>query len=369
MFQRTLNFDLRGFQIQTPLFMPCGTKGTVKGLTPEELNDIGCQIILGNTYHLYMRPGQEIMKKVGGLHKFMNWERPILTDSGGFQVFSLGSGNKEENNVKIKDDGVEFKSHLDGSKHIFTPEKVIEIQRDIGSNIMMPLDVCTSAKTPYEESKKMMALTFKWWEQAWIHYNKVCDTNKQWLFPIIQGALHEDQRKEATKFAMQFPVKGFAIGSIGNGGESKEEMYKQAQWVVETLGDDPRPRYVMGIGMPEDLLEFVERGIDMFDCVIPTRLGRHGVAFTSTGMKNMKNAEFKEDLSPMDTDEWIYEPLKKYSKAYIRHLIVENEMLASRILSLNNIHFLNKLMEKTRIAISENRFREFKKEFLGGYLK
>lgn len=373
--------------IKTPVFMPCGTLGTVKTTTPDELKDLGVNVLLGNTYHLYLRPGDKEIAKLGGLHEFMKWDRPILTDSGGYQVFSLAkakslgltSGKNPEvrprdaSLVKITENGVEFRSHLDGSKHFFTPEKVIDIQRNLGSDIMMVLDECT----PYPATKKYateaMERTHNWAEKA-VKYklnqelrikNKA---KKQLLFGIIQGSTFEDLRIRSARFISSLPFDGIAIGGVAVG-ESKGEMYKVLDWVMPVIvgAGSPRPIYLMGVGTPEDLLEGVERGVDMFDCVLPTRLARHATVwiYEKTGGKfNLLNAKFKNDKNPIMKDCQCYACRNGFSRAYIHHLLKENEVLGIRLTTLHNLHFLLDLMRQIRENIDKGTFLKFKKAFL-----
>ena len=351
--------------IETPVFMPVGTAGTVKAITPEELTDAGAQIILGNTYHLYLRPNMETLKKAGGLHKFMNWKGPILTDSGGYQVFSLSQGDK--NLVKILDNGVEFRSYKDGSKHMFTPEKVVDFQLAIGSDIMMPLDFCPSAEASYDEIEKAVEITSNWFNDAWKHYSELPTekTANHALFAIVQGGTHADLREKSFKSLSQYPVAGFSIGGVANAGESKE---KQAAALAATLPLLPtdKPRYLMGVGEPEDLLYGIEQGVDMFDCVTPTRLGRHGCVWTKTGKLNLHNANLKDDFGPLDGDCDCY-ACTNFSRAYVAHLIREGEILGVRLTTIHNIRFLINLVSGARKAIEEGNFTEYKNEFLGKY--
>lgn len=350
-------------KIETPVFMPVGTAGTVKAMTPEELISDGAEIILGNTYHLYLRPGMEILEKAGDLHKFMNWNGPILTDSGGYQVFSLSQG--ENSLVKIKDDGVEFRSYKDGSKHMFTPEKVIDFQRTIGSDIMMPLDFCPSAEATYQEIEKAVDITSKWFALAWKHYEEQKNDN-QALFAIVQGGTHPDLRQKSFLALSQWPVAGFSIGGVANAGESKEKQAAALEATLPLLPAD-KPRYLMGVGEPEDLLYGIEQGVDMFDCVTPTRLGRHGTVWTPTGKLNLHNADLKDDFSPLDDTCDCY-ACKNYTRAYIAHLIRENEILGVRLTTIHNIRFLINLVDNARKAIEKGTFADYKKSFLSRYV-
>ena len=349
-------------EIETPVFMPVGTAGTVKAMTPEELIEGGTEIILGNTYHLYLRPGMEILEKAGGLHKFMNWNGPILTDSGGYQVFSLSQG--ENSLVKILDNGVEFRSYKDGSKHMFTPEKVIDFQRIIGSDIMMPLDFCPSAEATHDEIERAVDITSKWFAQAWKHYSKR-KNNDQALFAIVQGGTYADLRKKSFLALSQWPAHGFSIGGVANAGESKEKQEAALNATLPLLPID-KPRYLMGVGEPEDLLYGIEQGVDMFDCVTPTRLGRHGTIWTPTGKLNLHNAELKDDFAPLDDTCDCY-TCKNYSRAYVAHLIRENEILGVRLTTMHNIRFLINLVKGARKAILEGDFEAYKSNFLKSY--
>ncbi|MBE3592458.1 MAG: tRNA guanosine(34) transglycosylase Tgt [Thermoanaerobacter sp.] len=343
--------------IETPVFMPVGTQATVKSMTPEELKEIGATIILSNTYHLYLRPGHKIIEKAGGLHKFMNWDRAILTDSGGFQVFSLNSLRK------ITEDGVEFRSHIDGSRHFFTPEKVIEIQNALGSDIMMSFDECAPYPADYDYVKKSMELTIKWAERGKrAHKN----TEKQALFGIVQGGTYEDLRKECARILVDMDFPGYSIGGLSVG-EPKNVMYEIIDLTTEYLPED-KPRYLMGVGSPDDLIEGVIRGVDMFDCVLPTRIARNGTVFTSKGKLIVRDAPYAEDFSPLDEECDCY-TCRNYSRAYIRHLFKANEILAARLATLHNLYFLIKLMGKIREAIRQDRLLEFKKSFLKKYYR
>lgn len=346
--------------IETPIFMPVGTKATVKTMTPEELKDLGAQIILGNTYHLYLRPGDELIKKAGGLHKFMNWDRPILTDSGGFQVFSLGKINT------ITEEGVEFKSHIDGSRQFITPEKSIEIQQNLGSDIMMAFDECVFAHAEEKYVENSLEMTLRWLDRCIkTHTNK-----NQALFAIVQGGLFKHLRKKSAEETIKRDefIDGYAIGGLSVG-ETKEEMIDILRYTTPLLPEN-KPRYNMGVGSPDYLFESVEAGIDMADCVLPTRIARNGAAMTSEGQLNIKNAKYKEDFTSLDHECDCY-TCKNYTRAYIRHLNNVNEVLAARLITYHNLYFLTHLMEKIRDSIREDRFLEFKNEFYKkyGYLK
>ena len=340
--------------IETPVFMPVGTQGTVKSLSVEELKDINTQILLSNTYHLYLRPGEEIVKNAGGLHKFMNWDRPILTDSGGFQVFSLSDMRK------ITDDGVEFRSHLSGAKHYITPEKDMQIQNDIGSDIIMAFDECTTYGTSYKDSKKAMERTAYWLDRCYKYHNNP----KQALFPIVQGNFYADLRLESLNKTLPYVKHGIAIGGLSVG-EPKDKMYEMLDVLKDKLPEDV-PHYLMGVGSPDCILEGVIRNIDMFDCVLPTRIARNGTAMTSLGKVVIRNAKYKADYSTLDPECDCY-TCKNYTKAYLRHLINADEILGARLLSLHNIRFLTHLMEQIKQAIREDRLLDFKDEFFKKY--
>ena len=340
--------------IQTPVFMPVGTQATVKSMTPEELKEVNAQIILSNTYHLFLRPGNEIVKKAGGLHKFMNWDRPILTDCGGFQVFSLSDLRK------VTDDGVEFRSHLSGEKHFITPEKDMQIQEDLGADIIMAFDECTTYGTDYNKSKKAMERTLDWLDRCYKYHKD----EKQALFPIVQGNFYKDLRLESLERTKPYVKHGIAIGGLSVG-EPKELMYEMLDTLNPHLPKDV-PTYLMGVGSPDCILEGVIRGVDMFDCVLPTRVARNGTAFTSKGKVVVRNGEYKEDFTPLD-DECDCYCCKNYTKAYIRHLVNAGEILGARLLSIHNIRFLTHLMEQIKQAIREDRLLDFKDEFLKKY--
>ncbi|MER0284882.1 tRNA guanosine(34) transglycosylase Tgt [Clostridioides difficile] len=341
--------------IETPIFMPVGTQATVKSMTPEELKEIGSQIILSNTYHLYMRPGHELIKRAGGLHKFMNWDKPILTDSGGFQVFSLGPLRK------IKEEGVEFRSHLDGSKHFLTPEKAMEIQNALGSDIMMAFDECAPYPADREYVKNSLERTTRWLKRCKDAHN---NTDKQALFGIIQGGMYKDLREQSAKEITSIDLPGYAIGGLSVG-EPKPLMYDVLEHTTPFMPKD-KPRYLMGVGSPDDLVEGVIRGVDMFDCVLPTRIARNGTAMTSQGKVVVRNATYAEDFTPLDPECDCY-ACKNYSRAYIRHLIKANEILGARLITTHNLHFLLNLMKQIRQAIMEDRLLDFKNEFFAKY--
>lgn len=344
--------------IHTPVFMPVGTAGTVKGILQRDLEeDIDAKIILGNTYHLYLRPGTNVIKEAGGLHRFISWERPILTDSGGYQVFSL-SGNR-----KLTDEGAVFKSHIDGSKHIFTPENTLDIQRILGSDIMMVLDECAPFPCDLSYARKSVALTHRWLDRAVEYYrnSEPLWGKKQILFPIVQGGVFDDLRKESAEKVASAGLEGNAIGGLSVG-EPAEEMYRVIEIVNGILPED-KPRYLMGVGTPVNLLEAVERGIDMFDCVMPTRNGRNGMLFTSQGIINIKNRQWMNDFSPIDPEGPSQVSLR-YSKAYLRHLIISGEILGSQISSIHNLSFYLKLMGDARDRINEGNFKPWKESMV-----
>lgn len=341
--------------IETPIFMPVGTQATVKAMTPEELKDIGSQIILSNTYHLYMRPGHDLIERAGGLHKFMNWDKPILTDSGGFQVFSLGPLRK------IKEEGVEFRSHLDGSKHFLSPEKATEIQNALGSDIIMAFDECAPYPADRQYVKNSLERTTRWLERCKAAHKY---PERQALFGIVQGGMYKDLREQSTREITAIDLPGYAIGGLSVG-EPKEMMYEVLDYTVPLLPED-KPRYLMGVGSPDDLLEGVLRGIDMFDCVLPTRIARNGTAMTSQGKVVVRNASYAEDFTSLDPECDCY-TCRNYTKAYLRHLIKCNEILGARLLTIHNLHFLLKLMENVRGAIKEDRLLDYKKDFFEKY--
>ncbi len=340
----------------TPMFMPVGTRGTVKGLSPEELKAAGTGIVLANTYHLWLRPGEDIVEKCGGLHRFMNYDGPILTDSGGFQVFSLAK-NKEKD---ITEEGVHFKSHIDGSNLLLTPEKSIEIQNKLDSDIAMSFDECPPYPVTYDYMKKSVERTLRWAARG----KKVHSNPNQSLFGIVQGGEFEDLREYSCKETVKMDFDGYSIGGTSVG-EDKPTMYSMIDYGIKYLPED-KVRYLMGVGDPIDIIEGVIRGIDIFDCVLPTRIARHGQAFTRTGKINFNNAQYKEDLSPIEEGCDCY-ACKHYSKAYIRHLITTDEMFGGRLLSIHNIRFLIKLTEELREAIKENRLLEYRDEFIKKY--
>lgn len=344
-------------EIKTPVFMPVGTQATVKAMTKEELKEINSQIILGNTYHLYLRPGDKLVNDFGGLHGFMNWDRPILTDSGGFQVFSLGDLRD------IKEEGVNFRSHIDGSKHFLSPEKSIEIQNNLGSDIMMVLDECPPGLSSREYLIPSIERTTRWAKRC-IVANRNKET--QGLFAIVQGGIYEDLRDKSFNelFEMDDDFSGYALGGLAVG-EPREDMYRILEYITPKLPED-KPRYLMGVGEPVDMLEAVEDGIDMMDCVQPTRLGRHGTVFTKYGRLVIKNSSYSRDDRPLDEDCDCY-VCKNYTRAYIRHLFKTGEILGQRLATYHNLHFLLKLMDNARNAILDEKFQEYKEEFLKNY--
>lgn len=339
---------------ETPMFMPVGTQATVKTLDTRELKEINSGVILSNTYHLWLRPGEDIVNKASGLHKFMNYDGPILTDSGGFQVFSLARPKD------IVEEGVHFKSHLNGDKLFLTPEKSIEIQNKLDSDIAMSFDECIPYPATYDYAKRSTERTIRWA----IRGKKVHQNPNQSLFGIVQGGEYKDLREYSAKETVKIGFDGYSIGGTSVG-EDKDTMYQMIEDGIRYLPID-KPRYLMGVGEPIDILEGVDRGIDMFDCVLPTRLARHGHAFTRDGKINLKNAKYKEDFTTLDNT-CDCETCKNYTKAYLRHLIVANETLGQRLLSIHNLRFLIKLTEEIRVSIKEDRFREYKDNFISRY--
>ena len=340
--------------VETPAFMPVGTQGTVKAVNPEFLGkDIKAQIVLSNTYHLYLRPGTEVLEKAGGLHNFMNWQKPILTDSGGYQVYSLSSLRK------LKEDGVEFRSHLDGSSHFFSPGKVIQIQRSIGSDIMMVLDECTPYPCDIEYAEKSTDLTSKWagLNKEAFEKTKPLYGHKQFLFGIIQGSVYKNLREKSAADLRKLDFDGYAIGGLAVG-EPAEEMYSITDFTTDLMPED-KPRYLMGVGRPENILESIERGIDMFDCVMPTRNARHSVLFTSEGVLTLTNSQFRDDFEKLDVNCDCY-TCKNYSRAYLRHLFNAGELLALELASIHNLHFYISLMSEARKRILDGSFKEWK---------
>lgn len=344
--------------IQTPIFMPVGTAGTVKAVHQHELRDsIKTDIILGNTYHLYLRPGLDIIQRAGGLHKFINWEKPILTDSGGFQVYSLSDVRK------IKEEGVTFQSHIDGSRHLFTPEKVMDIQRIIGADIIMAFDECTPYPCDYEYARRSMHMTHRWLKRCCTRFDETEGLYgyEQTLFPIVQGSVYKDLRLKSAETIASFEREGNAIGGLSVG-EPAEEMYSMTEVVCSVLPWE-KPRYLMGVGTPVNLLENIALGIDMFDCVMPTRNARNGMLFTKDGIINIKNKKWEDDFSPIDKDSDLITD-QVYSKAYLRHLIRSKEILGAQIASLHNLHFYLWLMREARAQIIDGTFYDWKNKMV-----
>ncbi|MFA7074424.1 MAG: tRNA guanosine(34) transglycosylase Tgt [Endomicrobiaceae bacterium] len=344
--------------IDTPVFMPVGTQGSVKSISTEQIKDTKAQIILANSYHIYLRPGLEIIKKAGGIQKFNSWNGPMLTDSGGFQIFSLNGFRK------INSEGVEFRSHIDGSKHFLSPEISMRIQKVIGADVIMCFDECTPYPATFEYAKNSMLLSLEWAKRCKDEFYNDDSKESQALFGIIQGSVFKDLRKESALRMCDIDFTGYAIGGVSVG-ESKEEMMEVVE-ATEPYIPENKARYLMGVGMPEDIWNAVERGIDMFDCVIPTRNGRNGQAFTSRGKINIKNGEYKEKFEPLDP-ECDCQACKGYTKAYLNHLFRSQEILALTLLSLHNIHFMIKLTGKIKKALETDTFLEAKKEFFAKY--
>ncbi|MDP2929538.1 MAG: tRNA guanosine(34) transglycosylase Tgt [Candidatus Omnitrophota bacterium] len=354
-------------EINTPIFMPVGTQGTVKAISNNELLECGAEIILGNAYHLNLRPGLDIIKKAGGLHKFMGWNRPILTDSGGYQVFSLAKLRK------LNGDGVEFSSHIDGSKHFITPEKAIEIQEVLGSDIMMTFDECVHYPAARDYVEQSLDLTTKWAKRAKEYFDrpKTIDHRpqtyeRQLLFGIVQGSTYLDLRKRAVERLLEIGFDGYAIGGVSVG-EGVDLIHEVSSYTASLLPED-KARYLMGLGTPPDILEAISNGIDMFDCVVPTRNGRNGQAFTWDGELQLRNSTYREDFTPID-ENCACMACRNHTRAYIRHLFNVEEILGLRLVSLHNIHFYVKLLEKSRQAIKDDCFKNFKKEFVNNYKK
>ena len=338
--------------VLTPVFMPVGTQATVKSLSSEELKEIGAQIILCNTYHLYLRPGYKVIKKVGGLHKFMNWEKSILTDSGGYQLFSISSLQK------AREEGVSFRSHIDGSLHFLTPEQVVEIQLILGSDIVMVLDQCTGYPITYEKAKVALDRTINWAERSKKYWG---EKREEGLFGIVQGSIFPDLRKRSAEELAEMDFDGYALGglSVGEPYSLRREILNCAD---EYLPSD-KPRYLMGVGTPEEILDCIYLGIDMFDCALPTRIARNGTVFTSQGKITLRNATYKEDPNPIDSECQCY-TCKNYSRAYLRHLLLAKEILGARLTTYHNLYFLARLVDKAREAIAEDKFKYFKKNFI-----
>ena len=346
--------------IQTPIFMPVGTAATVKSLMPDTVKELGAQILLCNTYHLYLRPGQEIVKAAGGLHEFMHWDKPILTDSGGFQVFSL-SGMR-----KITDEGVCFRSHIDGSKHLFTPEKVMDIQHDLGSDVIMAFDECSEPGYTYKKAELAMYRTLDWLKKCYEHHNADDSHSHQMLFPIIQGNFYEDLRIKSAIETVPFAKCGIAVGGLSVGEPS--DVYVKMLDVLQPYYPKNMPRYLMGVGTPDYIFEGVLRGIDMFDCVLPTRIARNGTALTSKGKVVVRNGKYKDDFTTLDEECGCY-CCRNFTKAYLRHLVNCGEILGAELLSIHNITFLLNLAKNIRQAILDDNLLEFKKDFYDKYYK
>ncbi|MCF8363586.1 MAG: tRNA guanosine(34) transglycosylase Tgt [Prolixibacteraceae bacterium] len=345
-------------EIETPIFMPVGTAGSVKGVHVKELKeDIKAQIILGNTYHLYLRPGMPVIEAAGGLHKFNGWDKPILTDSGGFQVFSLGDIRK------LSEEGVRFQSHIDGSYHLFSPENSMDIQRAIGADIIMAFDECTPGDADYDYAKKSLELTQRWLDRCYTQLDKTQPLygHEQSLFPIVQGCVYPDLRQMAAKQISSFNADGYAIGGLAVG-EKEEDMYAMIE-VVNAILPENKPRYLMGVGTPVNILESIDRGVDMFDCVMPTRNGRNGMLFTRKGIINIRNKRWESDFTPVDPDGTSYVD-HQYSRAYLRHLIISKEMLGAQIASIHNLAFYVWLTQEARRQIKNDTFKAWKEEMV-----
>lgn len=397
-YARAWKFHTAHGSFETPIFMPVGTKASVKGISKDDLEEMGAQIILNNTYHLYLRPGDEVVKSFGGVHKFQSYNNPILTDSGGFQVFSLGQGmrnnsplslpfpqrekgvkipsplgggqGRESSLVKITEDGVHFRSHVDGSKHYFTAENIMDIQSNLGADIIMAFDECAPGYSDEAYAKAAMERTHRWAERCVTRWKENETKRKnaglypQALFPIVQGVTYENLRRESAEFIGNLDTPGVAVGGLSVG-ESKEDMYRILDVMKETLPRE-KPHYLMGVGTPEDLVEGIARGMDMFDCVLPTRLGRHGVAFSTRGNIKIKNEQWKLSDEHLDS-ECDCKVCTTYSKGYLRHLIQENEILGMQLLSYHNLYFLIHICRQARTAILEQRFEDFRKDFRSKY--
>ena len=357
-------------KIETPVFMPVGTLANVKTVSPEEVRQTNTQIVLANTYHLYLRPGIKVILDAGGIHRFMNWDGPILTDSGGFQVFSLQKESDHKTLVNIRNDGVSFKSHLDGSKHSFTPERVIEMQRAIGADIIMCFDECAAGTSTKKYAAEASARTHEWAEKCLKTHNRHNRLSEQGyyqaLFGIIQGVVYPDLRVESAKRISKMDFDGIAIGGLSVG-ESKEDMYGILKTIEPYLPVN-KPRYLMGVGDPADILKAVESGIDMFDCVLPTRIARNGTVWTRNGKLNLNNAKYRSEFVPIESDCRCY-TCNNFSRAYIAHLIREGEILGLRLTTIHNLQFINKLMSDIRTNIKKGTFKEFKESFLSSFLK
>ncbi|HKK63747.1 MAG TPA: tRNA guanosine(34) transglycosylase Tgt, partial [Bacteroidales bacterium] len=357
-FARSGRIDTAHSSFQTPIFMPVGTQATVKGIHQRDLeNEVEAEIILGNTYHLYLRPGMEVIREAGGLHQFMNWNRSILTDSGGYQVFSLSE------NRKLTAEGAHFRSHIDGSKHLFTPENVVDIQRIIGSDIMMAFDECTPWPCDNKYAAESLKLTHQWLRRGWDHFNNTAPVYGygQTYFPIVQGSVYRELRKQSAGYIASFEAEGNAIGGLSVG-EPAEDMYNMIEVVNEILPQD-KPRYLMGVGTPVNILEAIERGVDMFDCVMPTRNGRNGMLFTSEGIVNIKNRKWMNDFTEVDPAGYSFVD-RQYSKAYLRHLFIAGELLGPQIASLHNLSFYLWLVKKAQNKIINGEFSSWKAQMV-----
>ncbi len=347
-------------EVETPVFMPVATNGTIKAVTFNHIKDIGYKLILSNAYHLYLRVGEELLSKAGGLHKFENWDRNILTDSGGFQVFSLSDFRK------ITEKGVKFSSFIDGSKHMLTPEDVIDFEKTIGSDIIMPLDECTKIPIEYENAKQAMERTLRWLKRGKDRWQDQCNTSKQHLFGIVQGNSYLDLREKSVKETVKMDFPGYSIGGLSVG-EEKSVMYEVLEFLNKYLPEN-KPRYLMGVGTPEDLLNGVKHGVDMFDCIYPTRVGRNGTFFTKDGKMNIKKQVFKYDFGPLDKGCNCY-ACKNHSRSYIRHLFKAGEISSMTLLSIHNLTFLYNLMNEIRQSIFNNDFNKYYENFLNRYFK
>jgi len=347
-------------EVETPVFMPVGTHGTVKTVSPHELIELGTQMILGNTYHLYLRPGDALIREAGGLHRFVSWPKPILTDSGGFQVFSLSPLRQ------IDDQGVMFQSHWDGSRHLFTPERVIEIQRNLGSDIMMVLDECAPYPCPEDQAEEANTRTLRWAERSLTHMERTkhLALGKQFLFGIVQGSTYPHIRKKSAHSLIDLNLDGYAIGGLGVG-EPREVMF-EITGLCTSLLPESKPRYLMGVGKPEDIVEAVALGVDMFDCVIPTRNGRNGTVYTWKGKLLIKNQIFQKDFSPIEPECTCY-TCRHFTRAYLRHLFQVNEILGLRLATIHNLHFYMTLLQKAREAVLKGQFLEWKNDFFAVY--